>query len=277
VAIFNPADAVRVGAFVNAAYSMDNNGRAGLTPDQIGLPGYTIHAYIVMRDFLPWKTMPEFYGIVATKDGADESVVAVRGTIGGTEWFDNIHPGIVPFKLAPGGVEAGFNKIYQTIQVVPKGWSSSAPSPAGTFPAQVVAAIAAHTSQSAVDVAQNHQVTVTGHSLGAALAILFVMDSAANHVVATPLVYTFAAPRVGDATFVTTYDALPGMISWRIFNKNDLVPNLPPDVWGFCHVAAPYEIDDTGKVKDTTPCHHSLSTYLHLLAPASPLDPGCTP
>jgi predicted lipase len=267
---FDPADAVRIGEFVNVAYDMYNNGIGGLTPDQLRLPGYTIHSYIIMNDFLPWKSMPEFYGYIAQKDGADESVVAIRGTVGATEWFDNVHPGIVPFEVAPGGIEAGFKQIFGTIKIVPKGWDPHAPAPqphAGTFAEQVLSAVAANSEKPVAQVAQEHTITVGAHSLGSALATLYVMENVSKQLLKTPLVYLFASPRVGDPTFVKTYDAFPGLTCWRISNKNDLVPNVPPDVWGFGEVATLFQVDDTGKVKDNGGCHHAMTTYMHMLAP----------
>jgi Lipase (class 3) len=57
----------------------------------------------------------------------------------------------------------------------------------------------------------------TGHSLGGALAML------ANAVVKADKVYTFGAPRIGNAEFAATY--LQNTI--RIVNHQDIVPLLP--------------------------------------------------
>jgi predicted lipase len=275
----DPVDAVRIGEFINVAYDMYDSGKGGLTPNQLRLPGYTIHSYIIMSDFLPWKSMPEFYGYIAKKDGAEESVIAMRGTDGPTEWFDNLHPGIVPFVRGPGGVEAGFLQIYDTIKVVPKGWDPHAPAPhGGSFAEQVQTAVANNSGKTMAQVAVEHAVTVGAHSLGSALATLYVMENVTKKLLQTPLVYLFASPRVGDATFVKAYDALPGLTCWRFSNKNDLVPNVPPDTWGFGEVATLYQVDDTGAVKDNVACHHAMTTYMHMLAPTTcPVSESCKP
>lgn len=71
---------------------------------------------------------------------------------------------------------------------------------------------------------------ITGHSLGGALATLAAIDIATNSSFQAPIVYTFGAPRVGDPTFVKSYNyTVP--VHWRIQNKFDIVPHLPTLVY----------------------------------------------
>jgi hypothetical protein len=58
----------------------------------------------------------------------------------------------------------------------------------------------------------------TGHSLGGALAML------AGSLLRPRGVYTFGAPRVGDAAFAATL----GPIAYELVHGKDLVPHLPP-------------------------------------------------
>lgn len=74
---------------------------------------------------------------------------------------------------------------------------------------------------------------VTGHSLGGAIATLAALDLAVNATnLPRPTMYSFAAPRLGDPQFAGLFDARFGAVditsSWRIVNKRDLVPYLPP-------------------------------------------------
>jgi predicted lipase len=69
---------------------------------------------------------------------------------------------------------------------------------------------------------------ITGHSLGGALATLNIYDIVTNTIHTDASLYSFAAPRVGDANFATTFDNAVG-VSWRVVNSNDEVPNLPPE------------------------------------------------
>lgn len=268
---FDPTTAAEIGNFINSVYLMYNDGKGGLTPKQIGMGGYTVHSYIIMDDFLPWKSMHEFYGIVATSDSSDESVVAMRGTVGATEWFDNIHTGLVPFPHAKGSVEAGFNRIYNSIKVVPAGWDPrllAASQPvAGTFAEQVAGAISQHKGMQLAGAVRTQKVTVAGHSLGGALLTLYVMDNVAKNLLQTPLVYTFGCPRVGDATFVSTYNAERSVTTWRIVNTHDLVPTLPPREWSFEDVDTYVPLAENNKIKDTPGCHHAMTTYMALLNP----------
>jgi hypothetical protein len=39
--------------------------------------------------------------------------------------------------------------------------------------------------------------------------------------------FSFASPKVGDQTFVGAFNQL-GLTSWRVVNKQDIVPHLPP-------------------------------------------------
>jgi len=72
---------------------------------------------------------------------------------------------------------------------------------------------------------------ITGHSLGAGLAFLAFPDFSQNvSNIDNVVMYNFAGPAAGDSNWVSTYEGeyAPNRISFRIVNKNDLVPMLPP-------------------------------------------------
>ena len=93
------------------------------------------------------------------------------------------------------------------------------------------------------EVAQATQITrqsqkplfITGHSLGAALAVL-----AAEMAVAGGLrpraVYTFGMPRVGGSQFQASYNASLGDVTYRLVHGIDLVARVPMSSLGFRHV-----------------------------------------
>jgi predicted lipase len=64
----------------------------------------------------------------------------------------------------------------------------------------------------------------TGHSLGAALAILAATKKEPQAV------YTFGAPRVGDETFVHCFKHIP---IYNIVNNQDIVASVPTESMGF--------------------------------------------
>ena len=75
-------------------------------------------------------------------------------------------------------------------------------------------------------------VVISGHSLGGALSTICAYDLYAIK----PYVYTFAAPRSGNhvyGTFLsTTYNQNGTSSLVRYFNTEDIVPDLPPPVFG---------------------------------------------
>ncbi len=116
---------------------------------------------------------------------------------------------------------------------------------------------------------------VTGHSLGSALATLFVMENKNRFDVST--ICTFASPRVGDAEFARQFNLLP-LDSWRIVNCQDLVPKLPlhiPMLFDYQHVETPYDFSSAGVVKWNPSCWHAMGTYLHWLDPTIDVDTKC--
>lgn len=117
---------------------------------------------------------------------------------------------------------------------------------------------------------------VVAHSLGAALASLYVLDNAAGGHSVAPTLYTYASPRVGDQAFVDAFKATKAP-SWRIENAPDIVPDAPPDSLGYRHLDTQVLIDSTGKVNSSESCFHAMRTHRHLLDPSVPLDAGCEP
>ena len=81
---------------------------------------------------------------------------------------------------------------------------------------------------------KRHQVWLTGHSLGGALAVVLAATLIESGIPVRGL-YTFGAPRVGDRRFAELLnDALKGRAHWRVANEGDLVPHVPPELF-FSH------------------------------------------
>ncbi|NJM68999.1 MAG: hypothetical protein HC862_01575 [Scytonema sp. RU_4_4] len=81
--------------------------------------------------------------------------------------------------------------------------------------------------QSVIEQLKPRKICLTGHSLGGALATLAAYRLKRQNFPISD-VYTFGAPRVGDSAFASRYEDCK-VPHFRIENKNDIVPHLPPD------------------------------------------------
>ncbi len=272
----DPATAVTWGPFIQAARDQYASDPTQVNPATITHmpPGYSLVRTIQMSDFLGSTQTRVFYGFVAIGGDPPTAVVALRGTASAVEWWDDIHWKLVPFtSVSDGGqVAEGFFDIYRTFGTMVPGEQTPS-TPSTTFAADIADAIV--TLANGLD--PTMPTVVCGHSLGAALATLLVADLAANTAV-KPQAWTFASPRVGDATFTARYGGLSG-VSWRIYNLVDVVPYFPADSSDhYQPVTAGYAINSLGKARWSLSCAHALNTYLHVLSPTTvPLNAACRP
>lgn len=280
--------AVEYGQFVIDAYSMYDADNTNLTPVPITPRGWELVAWIQMSDFVLGNKQPKFYGYIARSGASpDAHVIAIRGTEGWVEWYDDFSIFKVPFAQVPnaGRVSHGFDTIYSTLKVVPhpqavfgaKGLTIAPDgrSLQGSFGEQVAQIIDARPrSLTPGVIAPAPSVIVTGHSLGAALCTLYAIEHVAKKQSGLPMVCTFASPRVGDANFVKAFNVF-GLTSWRIVNAPDIVPNTPPDILGYAHVDVESLFDSKNLVRWSPSCWHAMTTYLALLDNKLMPDPGC--
>jgi len=228
--------------------------------------GYTLVKKIYADDLVDGINLaaPDYqvFGFIAQSPAPPvDVIVAIRGTEGIFEWLQNFEFFTTPFPFVPnaGHIEEGFSDFYETFVADPDN---------PTRVVDVLRGLCAGTTVATLHIA--------GHSLGAALATCLAVDTAGNNIFASPTVYTFASPAVGDKLFAGRYDALVTE-SWRITNQNDIVTHLPPRWAGYIHVDAEVPINSDATTKHSIPCWHSLQTYLHVLDATRPLDPGCIP
>lgn len=225
----------------------------------------TIYACDLATDINPtrpgegWKTM----GIVA-RNVADpnEVVVAIRGTLTVWEWLQDAKFLFKPFTNVAGAglTEDGFTDMYNSL--------SFQPAPNGNpFIQDLLGRLS-----------PNSKVTITGHSLGGALATLLALDFAAHS--ALPLtVFTIASPRVGDLTFSRVFDHIVPAC-FRIANRIDIVPKTPPPLFYF-HVGDETELIPGSDLRWDVGCEHHLTSYLNMLSKligtqaSYPIQPDC--
>jgi predicted lipase len=84
-------------------------------------------------------------------------------------------------------------------------------------------------------------IKITGHSLGAALAVLCAVDVQYNRPDADIEVVLFGCPRVGNRAFALSYNKRVDK-TLRVEYGNDVVTKVPPAAFGFRHVGAKLHI-----------------------------------
>ncbi|HEY2504418.1 MAG TPA: lipase family protein [Mycobacterium sp.] len=235
----------------------------------------TVYANDLATDMNPSRADDEVsIGLICQVNQSSDVVIAIRGTEGILEWvhdaeFDQVP---CPFLAGAGHTEDGFTAMYESLRTGAEPDSPAVVNALGklAFPHPV------------------GSVTICGHSLGGALATLLALDVAANTVFTQPAVYSYASPRTGDSLFASTFDQVVSN-SYRIANRLDIVPALPPPL-DYEHVLNPHELIPIRLtplppkilVKSTVACEHSLATYLYLLSLQSlgsvlPLEAACKP
>ncbi|XP_021294319.1 phospholipase A1-IIgamma-like [Herrania umbratica] len=221
-------------------------------------------------------SVSEYFGYVAVATdegnavlGRRDILVSWRGSITSADWADDANFFLTSAKELFGTdsaqVHSGFLFIY-TGKVADSLYSKTSARD------QVLRAV-----QEQVDQYQNEDlsITVTGHSLGAALATLNATDIVANGfnkptgnsdksfmVTAFPV----ASPRVGNGKFKEIFDGLKDLHLLRIVNSTDPVPKFPIG-FGYTHVGKELGIDTTKSTylkSSTNP--HNLEAYEHGVA-----------
>ena len=89
---------------------------------------------------------------------------------------------------------------------------------------------------------QQRRVTLAGHSLGGALAMLAGIDLAQSGVEVAG-VYTFGQPRVGDSAFRRQYDSALGSRTFRVVAPGDVVPCVPYLLGAYLHAGREMFLD----------------------------------
>lgn len=293
----DPKMAAFYGLFVAAAYDMYEVNHDDLRPAPKHIPdGWELSAWIVMSDFLFDIEEPKFYGVVVHEiANPDNRIIAIRGTEGIVEWLDDAASIVmVPFRQVPsaGRVAFGFDNIYSTMKVLPVPHPRpdrtivAEPELTGSF-ADQLEQLALHREtergvvhQHAPERSRRDRPTVvTGHSLGSALATLFVLENSEKHKFDIQLISTLASPKVGNLEFKHVFDRLP-ITSWRVVNIRDVVPKVPPTIpfiLDYEHVDVVYDFDSWPFAKKNLGCYHSVHTYLHWLDNSLRLTRACDP
>lgn len=220
--------------------------------------------------------------------GRRDIVISLRGTATCLEWVENMRDLLVqvPGEKNPSygqpKVECGFLSLHKTT-------GAHVPSLADSVVEEIKRLIELYKGETL-------SITVTGHSLGAALALL-VADDLSTHVKDVPpiAVYSFGGPRVGNRGFAKRLSSKNVKVL-RIVNSQDLITRVPGMFvseeldkklrescvankvlnmldnnmpWAYAHVGTELRVD-TKKSPYLKPdadvaCCHDLEAYLHLV------------
>ncbi|HEY2394519.1 MAG TPA: lipase family protein [Rudaea sp.] len=165
--------------------------------------------------FADAKSGTEAFAVV--REGSGEILVAFRGTEPGdiTDLGTDINVRPTPWPIG-GNVHSGFASAFDSVRADIERW------------------VGQHGGNGAL--------TVTGHSLGAALATLALSRWRARRLV------TFGCPRVGDKAFVATLDLAASV---RYVDCCDIVCTVPPASAWYADSGPKRYIDRFGSVRDT--------------------------
>lgn len=103
------------------------------------------------------------------------------------------------------------------------------------------------------DQPNNYSLTVTGHSMGASLAVLAAASLKGQGFNLTS--YTYGQPRTGDPAFADYIDTmLPKDVLFRVTHSNDGVPQTIPTLAGYRHHKTEYWALDPPSAANTFKC-----------------------
>eukprot|EP01018_Ginkgo_biloba_P009048 Gb_34047 [translate_table: standard] len=216
--------------------------------------------------------------------GRRDIVVAWRGTVTQLEWMDSLRDILHPVcneENPAVKVERGFLGLYTSKEENSRYNKKSASEQVMEEVRRVVEMYG--------DGEEELSITITGHSLGGALALLSAYEMAAKGVNGPDIpitVISFGAPRVGNSAFRDRLNEI-GVKTLRVVNEQDMVPKMPGiffnegtqkyekllgpliDVvpWYYTHVGAELRVDlrHSRYLKnnpDPAGCHN-LEAYLH--------------
>ncbi|XP_042495720.1 phospholipase A1-Ibeta2, chloroplastic-like [Macadamia integrifolia] len=259
----------------------------------VGLPSWVDD----MAPDLGWMTQrSSWIGYVAVCDdkreisrmGRRDITIALRGTATCLEWAENMRDVLVRVpgeensgRNQPVKVECGFQSLYKTP-------GSNMPSLAESVMEEVRRLMNLYKGETL-------SITVTGHSLGAALALLIADELSTCEPEMPPIaVFSFGGPRVGNRAFadrvrnngvkvlriVNSQDVItrvPGMFvseeldqklrdNSKVAGILNVLDNMP---WAYSHVGTELRVDSKIspylKPDADVACCHDLEAYLHLV------------
>lgn len=234
-----------------------------------------------------WSKDSNWMGYVAVSGdkeseriGRRDIVIAWRGTVAPTEWFTDLKSKLLNLSTSKRSkqikVQHGFLSIYRSKSEQTRYNRQSA---SEQVMEEMDRLINFFTQRG-----EEVSITITGHSLGGALALLNAYEAKRKYSDLFINVISFGAPRVGNLAFKEKLNEL-GVKTMRVVVKQDLVPKLPGLFfnkilnklnvinqrlnWVYRHVGTQLKLDvhmsPYVKTGSDFCGSHNLELYLHLL------------
>ncbi|KAL7128836.1 hypothetical protein ABFS83_13G020700 [Erythranthe nasuta] len=229
----------------------------------------------------PWMDESNWMGYVAvsTNEGSKalgrrDILVAWRGTVLPVEWMKDADAQLIPATDIMGGGGAAGAKLHQGFHSIYTAKSASSSFNKTSARDQVLSEVKKQLDKHK---GEDVSITITGHSLGGALATINATDIAYNGLNKSRPVtaITFAAPQVGDRRYKEVLDSTKDCRVLSVRNAPDIVPRVPGAAAGYKNVGVEYKINsmrapDTRAPGDPLTGHLLESAYLHTIATARP-------
>jgi hypothetical protein len=203
-------------------------------------------------------------GYVAYNTRLNTIVVGFRGTSDSSGWGQNLKFGKSDYNELGSGVavHTGFLENFRVARD------------------KVRAQVAQYRQQHS-----DATISVTGHSLGAAIATLIAQDVARQNPTVPVKLVTFGSPRVGNDAFAKAVNRLSNLKATRFSNANDAIVHLPPKLFSYKHIDLEYWTKDSNSTTvvrcnpdEDSDCANSAAPVfggVHGWAVGVALSPGC--
>ncbi|KAL0326026.1 UNVERIFIED_CONTAM: Phospholipase A1-IIgamma [Sesamum radiatum] len=248
-------------------------------PDAFIVPSWSREAWSKESNWMGYVAVATDEGKSAL--GRRDILIAWRGTIRNLEWVNDFEFGLVPAPEIFGGnedpkVHFGWHSIYTSDDPKSPFSKTSARHQVksdGPITCKVLGEV-----RRLVEQYKNEEIsiTVTGHSLGAAVSTINAVDIVVNgynrpqgmlHKHCPVTAFVFASPRVGDNSFRDFVLNLQNLHILRVRNARDIVPTYPFIDYVEVGEELAIDTDKSSYLKEgNLGSWHNLEAYLHGVA-----------